>query len=236
MLRFPDHAAAKPAIPKHVMVKWLLETFQRPYFFVHIPKCGGTSVVDALQDFYLHGKASVWRKQIGTKRWDKQQTFALVRRPYERICSLYRYASEIGANEADFADLPLNEWIERSLDGRDPQHLADTPMTLHPCLPWVVDANGAPLVKLIIRLEEVNQDWPLIQRFIGRDIELAVKNKTKHMPGTGVADLSDRSIELIESYYAVDFDNFGYERLGAERKLKPREEAPLVGITSGVRC
>ena len=51
MLRYPDHAAAKPAIPKQVMIKWLLDTFQRPYFFVHIPKCGGTSVVDALQDF-----------------------------------------------------------------------------------------------------------------------------------------------------------------------------------------
>jgi len=230
MIRYPEHAAAKRSVPGEVAIKWLVETFQRSYFFVHIPKCGGTSVADALQGYYLHGKAREWQEKTGAASWRALQTFTLVRRPYERVCSLYRYKTEVGNLSTEQERFSLNDWVSEVLEGRDPE-LLDTEMALHPCLPWVVDTKGNPLVKLVCRLEEIAQDWPLVQALTQRDVELEVKNRTARGAGSTVGDLNDRSLSIIEAYYAADFENFGYRRLGAAQKLKPKDEAPLAGLT-----
>ncbi|MCG7628835.1 sulfotransferase family protein [Epibacterium sp. MM17-32] len=230
MIEYPEHAAAKQTVPGDLAIKWLVETFQRPYFFVHIPKCGGTAVADALKGYYLHGKAREWRQKTGGASWDSLRTFALVRRPYERVCSLYRYRSQIAEGEEAGIDLSLNDWVAEALEDRDPEAL-DTEMSLHPCLPWVVDHAGAPLVKLVCRLEEIDDDWTMVQRLTQSDVDLPMRNRTERLCGTTVSDLNARSRAIIEDYYAADFDNFGYRRIGAAQKLRPKAEAPMAGVT-----
>jgi len=229
MIEYPEHAAAKQAVPTEVAINWLTKSFQRPYFFVHIPKCGGTAVGAALKEFYLHGKAREWRHVAGGVYWDALKTFALVRRPYERVCSLYRYECQTGEDADEGQRLSLNDWVSERLDGRDPEAL-DTHMTLHPCLPWVVDTAGTPLVKLVCRLEEIADDWSIVQNLTQSDVALPVRNRTERVSGSTVSDLNARSRAIIEDYYAADFENFGYNRIGAAHKLRPKSDAPLVGL------
>lgn len=224
MRQHPVHAASKKLVPGDQAIRWLIESFRRPYFFVHIPKCGGTSVGDALEGYYPHLKARDWRKKTGVASWSALHTFALVRRPYERLCSLYRYGRVASGGGA------LNDWIVETLGGRRPEAM-DTHFTLSPASQWVTDEAGRPLVKLVCRLEEIDEDWPLIQKFTRTQAPLVRKNQTEQTAGATVADLDARSIEIIESYYAEDFENFGYGRLGEER-LQPRGDVPLVGLTS----
>ncbi|OIQ30532.1 MAG: hypothetical protein BM562_09285 [Alphaproteobacteria bacterium MedPE-SWcel] len=126
--------------------------------------------------------------------------------------------------------ISLNDWVLDSFSGRNPKDL-DLHLTYHPCAPWVVDEDGKPLVDLICRLEEIEQDWKTIQDFTETEAELTIKNKTVPSDGTRVEDLSDRSCALLNWYYAEDFENFGYGRRG-EPRLKPRDEAPMVGRLS----
>ena len=109
----------------------ILSKGEENLLFIHIPKCGGSSIVDTFklngysselemrgkppQSFYIaspqHQSIDALRNMINFDKITK--IFAIVRNPYERIKSEYNWA---------FKDLPTNdrplasEWIIKSLN------------------------------------------------------------------------------------------------------------------------
>ena len=61
------------------------------YAFIHINKCGGTSVEAALGIPKVHDTAQERREKLGVEAWDRLKNFSGVRDPYARVASLYRY-------------------------------------------------------------------------------------------------------------------------------------------------
>ena len=68
--------------------------------FIHLTKCAGSSIVRTL-DFHPvdgpggghHAEASYIKQVVGDKIWNEYFKFTVVRNPYSKMVSLYRYAS-----------------------------------------------------------------------------------------------------------------------------------------------
>lgn len=177
------------------------------FAFIHINKCGGTSVEKALGLPKIHDTAQQRRSRVGDDRWAQMFSFALVRHPFDKVCSHYRY--RVKTNQTGLGDtpLPLNEFVRRAYGERDPR-LYDKPLMFAPCLAWLTDTSGAMMVTHVARLEDIATEWPLICAQIGRDVPFPQANRTER--GTTGSELSPENKVLIRDLFAADFDAFGY--------------------------
>jgi chondroitin 4-sulfotransferase 11 len=179
------------------------------YVFIHINKCGGTSVESALGiPVKIHDTALARRKKIGRRRWEQAFTFALVRHPYSKVISHYKYRIKTNQTAMREAPIALNEWIRKSYQDKD-RHYYDQPLMFAPCFHWVTDQNGDVIVDYIAKLETIATDWPIIQERIGQEAPLPVKN----ISGSefGWKDLDATARRIIQGHFRKDFEMFGYE-------------------------
>ena len=96
-------------------------------------------------------------------------------------------------------------------------------------LSWLVDASGRLLVQTVIKLEELEQRWPELQRQIcgfahtpyAEDAELR-RNPSSHSHYSTYYD--DATRRIVESYVASDLQAFGYR---FEAEPQPRQKASL---------
>lgn len=181
-----------------------------PFNFIHINKCGGTSVCQALGLTTEHWTAALLRDEIGTRRWDALPSFAIVRNPYSRLTSLYRYRSARDHPTLQGGRMGLNEWIRRGIGQRDPA-VMDNPYLFAPCAAWILDAQGKMLVDLVVRLENLAQEWPKVEELIGFRLPLSHENATKPTAETCEAALDPESIAIIQQRFRADFLLFGYD-------------------------
>jgi hypothetical protein len=176
--------------------------------FIHINKCGGSSVEAALGiPVKIHDTAAARRRKIGTQRWEKAFTFALVRHPYSKVISHYAYRLKSRYGHFNQNSIGLNDWIHRAYGDRDPA-LVKNPQWFAPCLDWITDETGATIVDLVVRLEEVEATWPIIQARIGTDAQLPRRNTSGS--DLGWADLDAQSRRIIDTHFSRDFEAFGY--------------------------
>jgi hypothetical protein len=179
------------------------------YVFIHINKCGGTSVEAALGiPIKLHDTARLRRLKIGRRRWEQAFTFALVRHPYSRVISLYKF--RVQTNQTGLGDQPveLNAWVRRAFGEKDPTYY-DKPRMFAPCFDWVSDRSGRIIVDYIAKLETIEDQWPVIQERTGKTAPLPVRNASG--PGLGWDVLDDEARRIIRRHFLKDFEVFGYE-------------------------
>lgn len=179
--------------------------------FIHINKCGGASVEKAFDLPRIHDTARQRRDRLGADRWAALATFSIVRDPYAKVVSHYKY--RIKTNQTDLAarDIDLSDWVCRAYGDRDPAYY-DKPLMFAPCLDWIADEDGRIIVDYVARLETIDADWPKIQTLIGQDVALPKTNRTDHTNRLGPADLNDAARAVIAARFAPDFDQFGYAR------------------------
>lgn len=179
------------------------------FVFIHINKCGGTSVEKALGLPKIHDTAMQRRDRIGAARWAEMATFSIVRHPYDKVASHYRYRVETNQTDLATRRIDLNDWVRRAYGDRDPA-LYDKPLMFAPCLDWLTDETGTMMVDHVARLETIATDWPRIQSLIGTQAELPHTNATTDRHRAADA-LDETSRTIIAQRFAVDFESFGYE-------------------------
>jgi hypothetical protein len=178
------------------------------FAFIHVPKCGGTSVTSAIgQRIKLHDTARERRDKLGVDRWNEIYTFSIVRHAYDRTLSYYKfikntmYAHRLGG-------LSLNDWVRAAL--RD-KNIFPTVASrdLAPCSIWLMDETNNILVDDIAKLETLSDSWPEIMRRTG------VKRVPPHMnksDGGLLRDAFDNtSLKILQTHFRVDFEAFNYE-------------------------
>ncbi|MEX0300991.1 MAG: sulfotransferase family 2 domain-containing protein [Leisingera sp.] len=190
----------------------LQETLGRPFIFIHVNKCGGTSVASALDILQIHGPVQTWLELYGREFVAAKRSFSVVRRPYERLCSMFRFRSSRGVAVYEGRNLELNEWIYRTLHLKDPG-LVRIARMLTPAHEWMLDANGDNLVELVVRLEDIDKDWGKVQQLTGCKAGLPRLNTTHATPDTSVHALNSESRAIIEREFEADFQAFDYDHL-----------------------
>ena len=178
-----------------------------PYSFVHINKCGGSSIEIALGLGKRHTTAAIMRDEIGAEAWAQRYTFSVVRNPFERVVSIYYYRVRTDIGGLVDRHLNVNAWIEKVWGEKDPRYWEDT-ILLSPAVEWLC-AEGALLVDKVAKLESIDDDWKEISAELGIDVALKRWNSNNHPPYRLL--LSDSARRVIETAFAQDLERFGYE-------------------------
>ena len=184
--------------------------------FIHIPKCGGTSIEAALGiPFKFHDTAQLRRRRVGASAWKRAFSFALIRHPYSRIVSLYNYHRR---RHTKFADqLRLNEWIVEVFEKKTPAIIGD--LDPKSCYSYISDNSKNIIVDKWIKIEEIDKRWSDLEAdLLGikgirlkRPIELPKKNVSPS-GSASVRDLTERSKQIIYNALSEDFNHFNYEK------------------------
>lgn len=181
---------------------------QTPFTFVHINKCGGSSIEIALGLPKRHATADALRDEVGADAWSRRFTFAIVRNPFDRVTSLYYYRVRWNNHGLGDRHANINQWIRALWQDADPRY-DDPPFLNWPCAAWLTDRAGTILVDQVVRLEDIETEWPKITRRLGVDVPLPSLNTNKRPPYQDV--LTPESRAIIESAFVEDLSRFGYD-------------------------
>lgn len=213
----------------------------RKFIFVHVPKAAGTSVTNVLAKYTTyrdleiggthfgeeiqsaykrrfglskHAPASIIKQVIGDDDWNNNFKFSIVRNPYSRVISTYKFLLNWEGTPEIFKDKlskfkDINEYIASDIweetDGPD--------SIFRPQAFWLTDSSNRDqiIVDYIGRLESLDEDLAKVASKIeGHKIESIISpvlNTTK-----GNYDLNKKSIGKINKFYVRDFHLFGYDR------------------------
>lgn len=188
-----------------------LQYFGR-YCFIHINKCGGTTIEHAMRIPKIHDTADDRIKKIGIQAWKRMTTFTIVRHPYTRVVSHFLYRKQKGKTKYASRELTLNEWIYIAHHEQDRQ-LCDIPLMFRPCSYWVCDETGSILVDRVLHLESLEHDWEAFRKGTALPTLPAKKNVTRGITlESALKLLEPKSIDIINRNFAQDFNIFYYER------------------------
>ena len=145
-----------------------------------------------------HATAANIRDFLGAPIWEKAETFAVVRNPWDLVYSLYSF---IRSNR-----------LHRSHQGMQSVSFDDfvaSDMTIQWNSQWDLLSDwGQPLVKHILRFEHLGTDYAALAARLGFDGRLDHLNRFPHRDFREA--YSPRTRDLVADRFAADLDRFGY--------------------------
>ena len=138
---------------------WFSQKHLAKACFIHINKCGGTSIEAALGIPKVHDTAQSRRARVGDAAWRRMFTFSVVRHPFPKVVSHYNYRVKQNYTGLGERPLTLNEWVQESYGRKNPDYF-DIPLMFAPCLEWLTDTDGTIMVDEVVKLEDLSAEWP----------------------------------------------------------------------------
>lgn len=173
--------------------------------FVHIPKNGGSSVVEWLIENFEtqthQGHPSLTMMQ---EWWDIKRTFAIVRNPWSRVVSTYFYLKQYGFYWSDnninhVDEFPTWNDFVMKLDYNTKSWNSITTNQVE----WM--GNG---VDYILRMENLNKEFKVIQELLNCNAPLLKLNTSDHDDYRKY--FNDEQIQRVAKVFEKDIDLFKY--------------------------
>lgn len=181
--------------------------------FIHIPKNAGSSIMNLLGDdggrFHVE---STYYRHANYYFFKKYHSFAFTREPLERLFSAYKYILS-GGNKRD-EDLQLADRIKAHssdfpsfIDAVLDAHFIMQQPLFKPQYIYVYTRNLQLNVNTLIKLNELEQQWPVFAAKLGLPTVLGHTNKTtnKAMP-----ILSNEQRKKVAELYKYDYELLKY--------------------------
>ena len=194
--------------------------------FVHIPKCGGTSIEDVLfkpkskrttKDLWMfpnkyqtgglqHLMASHIIQEVGEGIFSKYFTFSFVRNPWDKMVSQYNYTIAKRVDLLDHIGITKSSSFEEYI-----KCVFDVEIFVQwDCQYKFLYMDGNCVVDFIGRFENLQEDFNIVCDKIGiPQQQLPHKNKSKHKSYTEY--YNDETRQIVAKKYAKDIEMFGYE-------------------------
>lgn len=190
----PDHLLR--ASRRRLRYRWTSD-----FYFVHINKCGGSSVEKALDLPLRHRTALEAERWLGSREWRRRFTFSFVRNPWDRVVSHYRYRMQSPMHgRSGRPQVPFAEWVDAAYRSRDPD-VCVPPQMFMTQSEWLVDTSGAVMVDFVGRFEDLQADFATVCRRMGRPVvELPHLKATKRLPYEEYYDVRTR--EIVAEFFA----------------------------------
>lgn len=204
-----------PVDPRAPTVKPFLEN---RCIFVHIPKAAGISVGYALFGRHTgnHLSVSDYQTVFSRKEFEAFFKFAIVRNPWDRLLSAYRFLKKGGRNEGD------RRWAER--------HLAEFDDFQEFVMKWVstenvrkgvhfkpqcdfiqVPGDDQLQIDYLGRFESLESDFQHICERLGVDAVLRHSNRSTQSNRDFRQQYDDRMIQIVADVYRKDIEVLGYD-------------------------
>jgi len=198
------------------------------YIFIHIFKCGGTSIHNTLKDLDKSSKmligghldAECIRKYYEDNgkidEFNNKFKFSIVRNPYDWLGSTYYYIKRSTGHEFNtkFSNANINtfvDWfIDEAMSFKTEEH-QNKYLLQKQFITENRDVNGKIIVDYYTKLEDISQNWQYILNQIGLKYKkLPIKNKNTKTNGKYKDQFNAKSIKRIKETFAEDFNFFNY--------------------------
>ena len=186
--------------------------------FVHIPRCGGTSI-----EVNLHGRdwfkddrttkhlIASTAKEIYEPYWDDYFKFSFVRNPWDRMVSMskftYFYGVRIKASKIRFGQY-FNKNYPLEIDPRSKSHLGNFTSIENAIYLNILNAD----IDFVGRYENLQDDFNIVCDRIGIPREQLAHVQKARKPRKHYTEYyDDRTREIVAEKYAKDIEYFGYK-------------------------
>ena len=200
-------------------------------WFVDIPRTGSTSLKLALAEHFGsefgksyiredhrltekviadHTTAMRAKQILSPELWKRLFTFTIVRNPWDRCYSLFRYRI---ANKEIPAEYPFGDYLtllERH-NTRHPYTPFIYPPWFIPMCDFIFDTEGNQLVNFIGRFEQQEELILILKERTGVDFFGGQRAEVLGQAGDYKKAYSNEEVEIIARIYRDDIERFGYD-------------------------
>ena len=181
---------------------------------IHIPKTGGTSVDISLtgkdtwfsDPYNKHLTAQEARKYYGEKKWKEYYKIGIVRNPYDKEVSLFKWAV---IQKQVKPEMKFREYIAfyEKNEHFNPDHWRRNQMD------WL-QIDGKIAVDKVMRFEDLENDYKELCEKLGiKNSALQHRNRSRHETDTWQRYYNDDNVrEIVKRRYSKDFAYF-YQQL-----------------------
>jgi Sulfotransferase family len=178
--------------------------------FVHINKTAGTSVskvIGVKKVRHLTVKDII--NQIGFEKWNSAYKFSIVRNPWDKVVSQYKYRERTNQTGMGKRKIGFNDWVQKTLGENKDRFYYDEPKMFLPQVEWLKNYSGEIELNEIFRFENLNATIGKLSEVLGFKVVLPHLNKT---PGTPYKEFyNEKTVEIVADWYKEDLDFFGYK-------------------------
>ena len=180
--------------------------------FIHINKSGGTSIEQVFRPNAIFKKHYLTAREIRDivgDKWDRYFKFAIVRNPWDKMSSLYRYRRDINLIPLSWSFSKFIKKID-TLNNKSPSKSARNLLRTTNQLEHCIDDNGNIILDYIGKFEEFKKSWEKISKKIGFKKKLPhVKSTVKHKHYSKY--YTDDIRDIVADRFANDIAYFGYK-------------------------
>ena len=185
--------------------------------YVHIPKTGGTSIENVLQDKTTpknsgstHLKIIDYKNKFSNE-YEHYFKFSFVRNPWDRIVSGFHYF-ESGGNGSIYDSNKkklFGDNFKKFVKNLDAYCKLKDPHFLEPQYEYIYIDGKSELNKLF-RFEQIKNEFTILRETLNLEVNNLYKTRiSKHKHYTEYYD--DETRQIVAEKYAKDIEYFGYE-------------------------
>ncbi len=182
----------------------------KEFIFIHIPKTAGTSMTKIFGEaFQKHNTAKEVIEIIGKKKWNNAYKFAVVRNPWDKVYSWYKFRVKLNQSKMRSKPISFKDWVACTYGEPKNPYYYYRAKPFMPHVDWLKNDEDIIDMDRIIRFENLQEDFKLVANELGISHELPHINKTAK---TNYRDFYDEPTKkIIDKWFQEDIELFGFE-------------------------
>jgi len=180
------------------------------YVFIHITKTGGTSITEVVgRVFRKHLTVKEVIKYIGRKKWDNAYTFTVVRNPWAKVVSQYKFRTKTNKSKMKEKPITFKNWVIKVFKENDEYYYNCRPLIFAPQVDWLKNNEGIIDIDKILQFENLSEEFSEVAEHIGIDSDLPHLNSTKKSKYQDYYD--EETKKIVANWFWEDIETFDYK-------------------------